>query len=374
MKVQVIRTLKKIKRSVTAQSRPVFTQQEFPAKNPENRKTLLVVCGRTFNQNYQNAETLMRVGFANGWAEACGPAKLVPIDKLMREIELQDNPAILLGVYELDLLDFADAKRLRNTDLFVWVSPHPRAHRIYERSILGADQSVDGEVWLRSYGKVIMAEPKFVWNTIGKAGFEWYQGWADDGFRWETIFPGVDTARYYPDPAPKRFGHIKMAYVGGYWAEKAQGFDSYLRPWEDILVPYGYSVWPYKNYGGKLDEAGERQLYSTAGLIPLVHGPYGWLNADVTERYVKAPACRAFCIADHNPGFREAFTEEEVLQAENPEHFHYLVREMLANRIDRDSWAQKGYLAAISRHTYVHRALQIIRALENSGPVDRSKK
>ena len=356
--------IKFAKHLVGMYKRPVFTQPVFPAKNDGQSKMLLIVCGPSFNQNLQNAETLMRVGFARGWADACGPAKLVSINSLVREIDNYECPAVFISAYEIDLLSYSDSKRLRQTDLFVWVSPHPRIHRIYERTILGAGEAMDGEIWLRSYGKIIMAEPKFVWNSIGQAGFEWYQGWVDDGFRWVTIYPGVDTDRYYPDPAPEQFGHIKMAYVGGYWPEKAQGFDVYLRPWEEIIVPYGYSKWPYKNYGGQLNTQEERQLYSSAGLIPLVHGPYGWVNAEITERYLKVPACRGFGIADHNPAFREIYSEDEVLQAEDPEHFHFLVNEFLSGKIDREDWIDKGYKATIARHTYKHRAMQIRQVLD----------
>ena len=356
--------IKFAKHLVGMYKRPVFTQPVFPAKNDGQSKMLLIVCGPSFNQNLQNAETLMRVGFARGWAEACGPAKLVSINSLVWEIDNYECPAVFISPYEIDLLSYSDSKRLRQTDLFVWVSPHPRIHRIYERTILGAGEAMDGEIWLRSYGKIIMAEPKFVWNSIGQAGFEWYQGWVDDGFRWVTIYPGVDTDRYYPDPAPEQFGHIKMAYVGGYWPEKAQGFDVYLRPWEEIIVPYGYSKWPYKNYGGQLNTQEERQLYSSAGLIPLVHGPYGWVNAEITERYLKVPACRGFGIADHNPAFREIYSEDEVLQAKDSEHFHFLVNEFLSGKIDRENWRDKGYKATIARHTYKHRAIQIRQVLD----------
>jgi hypothetical protein len=154
-----------------------------------------------------------------------------------------------------------------------------------------------------------------------------------------------------------------MAYVGGYWAEKAQGFDLYLRPWEDVLVPFGFDNWPYKNYGGALDMISERQLYSTVGLIPLITGPLGWKIAEITERYVKAPACKAFCISDHNAALREIFASNEMIQAENPEHFHQLVRDALADKIDRLAWVTKAHQAVLERHTYAHRALQIRDAL-----------
>jgi hypothetical protein len=352
---------KNIKRLITSGTK--INAPDFLPETPGLLKPLLIVCSRSFDQNALNAETLMRLGFAKGWAKECGPAKLVPISKIMHEIELHDKPAVFMSIYDFTQLTYAEAKKLRKADLFVWVSPHPRTNKMYEQKVLGANESYDGEAWLSSYGKVIMAEPKFVWNAVGATGMEWFRGWIEDGFKWGTIYPAADMSRYFPEPAPERFGHIKMAYVGGYWPEKSQAFDLYLRPWEDILHPFGYSVWPYKNYGGRLDEKGERQLYSTAGIIPLVTSPFGWMMAEITERYIKAPACRAFCIADQNPALREIYGPDEMLQAETPEQFQQLVRDSLAGKIDRADWALKAHRAVLERHTYAHRALQILNLL-----------
>lgn len=345
-------------------SRAKINVPDFLPETPGLLKPLLIVCSRTFNQNAFNAETLMRLGFAKGWAKECGPAKLVPIYKIMHEIELHDNPAVFMSIYDFTQLTYAEAKRLRKVDLFVWVAPHPRTNKMYEQKVLGMSESYDSEAWLSSYGKVIIAEPKFVWNAIGATGMEWFRGWIDDGFHWETVYPAADMSRYFPDPAPDLFGHIKMGYVGGYWPEKAQAFDLYLRPWEKILYPFGNAVWPYKNYGGKLCEQRERQLYSSAGMIPLVTGPAGWMIAEITERYLKAPACRAFCIADENLALREIFTPEEMLQAGNSEQFHQLVHDFLAGKIDRADWAAKAHQAVLERHTYAHRARQIMNLLD----------
>jgi len=337
----------------------------FEAKHQDSKKMLLIVCGKFFHQDSFNTQTLFQVGLARGWSSECGTAKLISIDQLMKEIELYDNPAVFMTTYEFDQLSYSDSRKLREVDLFVMVNQHPRTNKMFEQKVLCAKEHTDREIWLSAYGKIIMAEPKFVWNANGAAGMEWFQGWIDDGFHWETIYPAADISRYFPDPSPDRFGHIKMAYVGRYWPEKAQAFDLYLRPWEDFLVPFGYAVWPYKNYAGRLDERGERQLYSSVGLIPLVTGPWGWMVAEITERYLKAPACAGFCIADQNPALREIYTPDEMLQAENPEHFHHLVRDLLAGKIDRADWAMKGYKAVLERHTYAHRAVQIRNALNN---------
>lgn len=305
----------------------------------------------------------MREGFARGWAEVCGPARLVFHRRLLREIDRLDRrPAVFTTTFDLAHTSPDTVRRLRDVDLFVWIGVHPKIADRVMQELKHLDANEFNMMRL-SYPNILEAGPRFVWNALGVAGMEFIKPWRDEGLRWETIHPAADTKRYYPDPDRQRFGHVEMAYVGGYWAEKAQAFDIYLRPWEDRLWTYGYARWPYKHYGGKIDEASERKLYSTAKIIPLVTTPFGWRMAEMTERYFKLPACGGFGIADQNPALREVFREDEMLQARDAEHFHELVRDALADRIDRAAWAARGLKAVQERHLYRHRALQIRDAL-----------
>jgi hypothetical protein len=335
----------------------------FPPARPDLKRTLLLSCGTGFDQNIQNAATHIMEGYARGWSEECGPAKLVHIVKLIDEIKRQDDPVIFVSQSFVHELTEKELKQLRDFDVFMWVYPHHGKYGEFEKKIQCRLGENDRKI-VNDFDKILLAEPKFVCAPVGEASLEFYHGWRDDGFHWETLHLAADGSRYYPDPAPDKYGDIKMAYVGGYWGEKARAFDMYLRPWEDIIVPFGYQQWPYKNYGGGIDEPDERRLYSSAGLIPLVTSPAGWVMAEITERYFKAPACKAFCIADQNPALREIFTEDEMLRAESPEQFHELVRDYLAGKIDSEGWREKAYKAVQERHLYNHRALQIKEAFE----------
>lgn len=341
-------------------SRPHFEA----APGLEKGKPLIFVVGRAFDQDRPDAPARITNGFARGWARAVGPSHLVPVNNLIRELENFDRPAIYLTIYHLSELSYSDCRKLRNFDVSISVTPHPRKIGELEKGWLGLSSGEDSNIWLENYGKVFLVEPKFVWNTVAKVGMEWYQGWVDDGLRWETIHLAADDELYFPEKNKEKFGQIQMAYVGGYWPEKAQAFDKYLRPFEDILWVYGYNKWPYKNYGGRINDAEERQLYSTAKIIPLVGCPNNWMTAEITERYFKAPACRGFCIADENPGLREIFTEEEMIQAKSADHFKQLVGEVLDGKIDTELWVKKAYEATRSRHLYSHRALQMLEALK----------
>jgi hypothetical protein len=343
-------------------ARPVITQAWFPPINPSLNKTLLICVEATFNQNIHNAGHLMPLGFAQGWTEAAGGAKFIFVKDLLREIEQHEDVYIFICQHSLRHFSFQEARKLRGKNMFVWVHVHPRAFGQFEKENLLISQ-LESDLYYEGYTKLLVAEPKFVWNAVGQAGMRWFEGWKDDGLRWETIFPGANSAIYFPEPSAK-YAHIKIGYVGGYWEEKAQAFTSYLRQWEDDFVPFGYSNWPYKNYGGGLTEANERNMYSSAGLIPLVTSPAGWSLAEITERYLKAPACRAFCIADQNPAVRDLFNEQEMLQASSADHFHHLVNEFKRDKIDVEYWKEVGYQATINRHLVKHRAEQILRALE----------
>lgn len=325
-----------------------------------HQQQLLIVCNDGFDQNFLNATSLIRIGYARGWSKVCGPAKLVSIYSLLEEIKLYHKPAIFMSVYDFNQLTILQAKKLRNFDVFVWASIHPKKIKEFKSKIIL--KTNDDKNWIDAYPKIIAAEPKFLWNSCTKSCLYWYDDWIKDGLKWESIHPAADIEKYYPE-SNNKFNKIKIAYVGGYWKEKAQALDTYLNPFEDIFVPFGYESWPYRNYGGKISQEEERKLYSSAQIIPLITGPAGWLMGEITERYLRAPACKAFCIADQNPALRDIFTKDEMIQAKNANHFNELVNDVLKGKIDRVSWAEKSYQAVIKKHLYTHRAIQIKKAL-----------
>jgi hypothetical protein len=279
----------------------------------------------------------------------------------MNEIKKWDRPAVFMSIYNFLHLKDEECRKLRDIDLFVYLLIHPDRIQDWCRHSLIPESDI--RAITNSHAKIMLAGPKFFWNSSGEASLPWCEGWVQDGIRKEQIYLAADPYRYYPDPNQELYGRVKMAYVGGYWPEKALSFDRYLRPWEEILHAYGNDIWPYKYYGGQIGEAEERQLYSTAGIIPLVTTPAGWDVGELTERYFKAPACRAFCIADHNSSIPEVFGPGEILQAGSAEHFHELVRDCLGGKIDTDQWRRTTCKAVMNRHLYKHRALQIRAAL-----------
>jgi FkbM family methyltransferase len=337
---------------------------DIPFKGQGEGKSLIVgVLPGADPYGFKAGETI-RLGYARGWAEKCGPVVYVLTEDLAKELEYHNNPAVFLSEYELLGLSMNDCRKLRDVDFFAWVDAHPRSIPELNRRLTVPmySESETAGLW-EARKRVIESEPKFVWNSCGDAAADFFNPWVEDGFRWEKLYQACDSERYYPEPSPEIFGGVQIAYIGRYWQEKEVSFDAYLRKWEDVLHTYGPMVWPYKNFHGPLNEQAERQLYSTAGMIPLVTSPGGHAIAEITERYFKTPGCRCFCISDVNPTLRDVFTEEEMLQAESIEHFHELVADYLAGKIDTQSYADKAYNAIQERHLYSHRAVQINEAL-----------
>ena len=360
------RTIKRVLRKTIFRNNPYFgispviTDGHFPAKSASLQKTLLVAVSPLFNQDIPNANLMVRLGMARGWAEVCGPARFVDARKLARALDTCDRPAVYVTDFDLQFLDTNTIRRLRDaTDCFVWVSPHPDhvPALCKENPLLNPH---DWDPMVTHLHKLAAICPTFLWTPYSRKKGEWFEGWRRRGYQVETIYDAADPVDHFPDPNPSRFANIKMAYVGGYWPEKAQGFEAYLRPWEDIFVPFGYAKWPYKHYGGQLTATEERQLYSSAGLIPLVTGPYHWTTGESLGRHFKAPACKAFCIADQNPVISELFTKDEMLRAENHEQFCEHVQDYMHGRIDTELWRERGFKAVVNKHLYRHRAQQIL--------------
>lgn len=349
-------------------TKPILTQPWFPAKpGLEKGRTLLIAVSNGFNQKNLRASTLLTLGYARGWTETCGPAKLIWEKDIIKEINSHENSVIYTNIHNYINWEKNEIKHLKRCDIFSVVNVHPKKYEQFKKNnpLISDNDPFFYKGYNEACKKLMAAEPKFVCSFAGSAAIDWYKGWKEDGLNFEFLKLAADPFFYYPDSAPKKYGQIKMAYVGGYWPEKAQAFEKYLRPFEDILHTYGYGNWPYKHYGGKLDIKEERQLYSNAGLIPLVTSPAGWDMAEVTERYFKAPACKAFCIADQNPGLKDVFTEDEIIQAKSPEHFAELVNDYLKGKIDTKYWRNKTYEAVMKKHLYKHRAMQIKNLIES---------
>jgi len=340
--------------------KPVIISPIFKPEEKVHDYTFLIVCRSGFNQNVFNANSSMRIGFASGFAQAGGRSVLVSVFELQKAINEHENPIVFLSIYDYVDIRRTDLNILRNTKKIVWVGP--LKHRASELRQKFPDLSLF-EINYSILKKVIKSEPDFVWNAVGDNGIYWHDDWIKLGFKFVKMFPACDTDRFFPDKDEKRFGGVKIAYVGGYWKEKANAFDLYLRPLEEEITVFGYQKWPYSGYKGYLEDEDERKLYSTADLVPLITSPAGWAIAEITERYLKAPGCHAACVSDQNSACKEIFNTDEMLMASNISEFHDMVNLMLTNPEINERYRDSAYRAVLARHTYKDRARQILHEL-----------
>ena len=154
-----------------------------------------------------------------------------------------------------------------------------------------------------------------------------------------------------------------MAFVGGYWQKKAYFLDRYLKPYEDILTVYGYSKWPYSGYKGLLDSVDEKLLYNSAVLSPAIDEPHAAVMGDIVGRVFQIMGCGGVARTNAVKFYRELFQEDELYVPKNEKDFHEMVETLLNDEEVNSAFRRKGYDAILNRHTYAHRAQQIMGSL-----------
>lgn len=356
--VQVIQhELKRFARRILkpGATRPVLGNHPYggPKDSP---LTFVVVVREGFNINVPNANSAIRLGFCHGFAQIGVRYRLVDVAHIGRVLPQLQRTFVFLSVY--DYLDVNKAARrlLRDHPHFVWAHPD---REVLERAY--APYGIDYVSTLPEvYGRVLDSEPTFVWAPTPPSGLEFYSEWQKLGLRLESVPLACDTTRYYREPENRRYSDVKMAFVGGYWAKKAIQFDKYLKPYEDILSVYGYSRWPYSGYGGLLPEGDERVLYQNARVCPAISEPHAEVMGDIVERPFKVMGSGGLAVTDVTPFFRELFTSDELLAPQNRDEYREMVRRALEDDDFNQRYRERGYKAILERHTYVHRARQIL--------------
>ncbi|GAB4476893.1 MAG: hypothetical protein Kow0088_15150 [Anaerolineales bacterium] len=160
------------------------------------------------------------------------------------------------------------------------------------------------------------------------------------------------------------FDNVDIAFVGGYWIYKGQQLDRYLKPYARNLTVYGYTKWPYGNYGGILPVEREGSLYSQAKICPVINEPHVELmGIDQNERVFKVLGSGGFAITDPVPGYREWFSEYELLVPKDENQFHELVHLAWRDRDFNYQYRKNGQRAVIERHSYMHRAVETLHRL-----------
>jgi spore maturation protein CgeB len=206
--------------------------------------------------------------------------------------------------------------------------------------------------------KILSSEPTLVFTISPERSFHYYEQWIRSGARLVSLPLACDTSLYRKDTENyPEFANVQMAFVGGYWPYKARQFDRYLKPYQDRLTVFGYSAWPYAGYGGRLPEHKEPALYRQARLSPTINEPQiEVMGIDLNERVFKVLGSGGMTVTDVAPGYREWFSEDELLVPTSVDEYHDMVQRALTDDQFNNSYRCKGYEAVLAKHTYVHRA------------------
>lgn len=328
------------------------------AGRPEPRSTTcLIVCSPGFDQDSQQADVTIRLGYARGFQAIGVRAKLVDGRKLESEIGSTQAPFVFLSIYDYTYLPANVLRRLRSTPHCVWVNAWSQAYRrLHERH--PTMDLLPNSLCQR----VASCDPRFVWAPVGSRGRELFVDWERAGLRFETLHLACDDTVYYPDSTDAdRFSGTTLAFVGTYNPVKFSAFEEYLSPYEDRLAVYGRTPWPYAGYRGPLQRARERVLYGAARVCPSINGVVCYDGYDeVNERAYKVMGSGGLTVTDPVGAYRELFSSDELLTAATAREYHENVALVLADADAAEALRSAGLQAVLARHTYAHRARTMI--------------
>lgn len=171
--------------------------------------------------------------------------------------------------------------------------------------------------------------------------------------------PGV----FFPDPDPRH--ERDMVFV-------ANSRRMHRRILQDLLpTEHDLAIWG-KNWEGLIDEgyvAGEhlpnrevRKAYSSAAIVLNDHWDDMREHGFISNRIYDALACGALVISDHLPELEEEF-EGAVATYRTPRELKELVEHYLNHPQEREQRGKRGREIVLSRHTFDHRAEEILHRI-----------
>ena len=320
------------------------------------------VVGPAFDQNVPTAMLTCRMGYARAFEALGVPYLFVDQQDLPAMLPRLSGPFCMVNGADYLYMEKPVLKALKGVPHCVWVDPwFPDSDRFF------AAHDLDARIWHWSdehRRKILATEPRFVHTATVATGLHFFAGWQSRGLQVVSLPLACDTFLYQPtgEPSP-RFEGIKLAFVGGYWESKGRQLDRYLRPFEDDLVIFGYSAWPYRGYRGRLPIADEPVLYRQALVSPVINEPsVAILHGQINERIFKVLGSGGYPLVDAVPAYRELFSASELPIPENADHFAEMLRDLLNRGAPRDRCAL-GRQAVLERHTYLLRVRQVMRAM-----------
>ncbi len=360
---QIIRSIDKTFNRDLLRKRANITEATGQLPLDSGTVTLVVAVTESFDQTKPNAMMTCRIGYCRAFEELGVPYVISDVADLADLLPSLPNPFCCIFGADFSMIGKRTVQMLRKYPHFVWVDPWFKgSEKFFAHHCLRAETWT----WPDSHRRRILeSEPSFVFTATVETGLCFFEEWEKHGVHLISLPLACDTTLYNPlAPYCREFEDIRMAFVGGYWESKGRQIDTYLRPFEDELVIFGYNEWPYRGYRGKLSRAAEPSLYRQALICPTINEPtVRLLHGQINERVFKVLGCGGVTVVDAVPAYRELFSEDELTIPKDEHEFAYIVRELLVNRELRDQYSSRGYEAVVSRHTYMHRAKEILQEL-----------
>jgi hypothetical protein len=303
-----------------------------------------------------------RLGYANAFESLGIPYLIVDQQDLCYVLPELRNPFCMINGSDFVYMDEPTLRVLRRYPHSVWVDPW-----FAESDRFFATNGLDAASWYWSPEhrcKILDAQPAFVHTATVPGGLGFFAEWEQHGMIVVSLPLACDTSLYASDLSVEpMFEGVRLAVVGGYWESKGKQLDRYLKPFEDDLIIYGYSPWPYRGYRGMLERTAEPVLYRQALLSPVINEPsVALLNGQINERIFKVLGAGGVPLVDAVSAYRELFSPDELIIPGDEHEFHDLIRQHLAGEDFLIPFSRKGREAVLSRHTYRHRAEQVLAA------------
>ena len=324
--------------------------------------TFVMIVGQTFDQKLPNAMMTCRMGYCHGF-EAIGiPYIIIDIHQVAEILPKLSNPVCML--YAADLAGVSDSliRSLKKYTTGIWVQPWFKDSMNFFKK-----NGLDYKIWTfndKLTKKILEVEANFGFTATTPSGLHFFNEWDKNGLKMASLPLACDTKMYNTKKQlfNKEFSNVDLAFVGGYWTSKGVQIDDYLRPWESKLIVYGYSKWPYSGYCGPISCEHELELLHQAKVCPVVNEPtVALMSGQINERVFKVLGSAGCPIVDAVPAYRELYSEDELLVANNTNDFNNLVQRLLDDKEFNNHYRKKGKEATLARHTYSHRAVEFLR-------------
>ena len=325
--------------------------------------TFVLVVGPAFDQNRPDAMMTCRLGYCHAFEELGIPYVIVDLHDLAEMLPKFVKPFCMVFGGDYAFMNLSNRRALQDCPKFVWVSPWFNGSDSFFKL-----HGLDPTIWTWSEGlrkRILDSQPSFVFTATVESGLEFFEKWAEAGMPLISLPLACDTSVYQKAPPYyEEFEGVHMAFVGGYWKSKGAQMDKYLRPFEEQLVIYGYNKWPYRGYRGQLTREKEGSLYYQAKLSPTINEPtVKLLHGQINERVFKILGSGGLTVVDSVPSYRMLFHEEELPVPKDECEFFDIVHDILESEPLQLQYKKKGYEAVMSRHTYIHRSIQILQNL-----------